>query len=479
MDTKKNYHKGDQHSGGGGALGGGGKKRRPQRGWEKGDIVRDVDDLHSKFSVPVKPGRDLDENRKVRPLSEVQEQSGPSITVDKKPLAPEIATAGEKMSNLTTELLSELLAVQATPCISLYQPTHRQHPENQQDTIRFGNIVKELEGSLLKEYPAADVKLLLKPFEDLVNDRDFWNHTLEGLAVLSGGSHFHTFRLPQPTAEQVVVANSFHTKPLRRFLQSVDRYQVLGLSQHDMRLFEGSRDELHEVDLIPAVPRTLTEALGEQLTDPHHTVTSHGGVGGAGSPMHHGHGGAKDEADLDADRYFRAVDRAVNEHYSRPSGLPLILAALPEHHHRFHKLSDNPHLVAQGIKFSSDSTSQEELRDLAWKIIEPQYQERLAALCEEFALARAKGLGSGVLAEAAQAAVSGRVAKLLIDADHQIGGRLNTTTGEIEQRSLNDPQVDDVLDDLGELVTKMGGTVLVIPAEQMPTKTGVAAIYRY
>jgi hypothetical protein len=36
--------------------------------------------------------------------------------------------------------------------------------------------------------------------------------------------------------------------------------------------------------------------------------------------------------------------------------------------------------------------------------------------------------------------------------------------------------VDDLLDDLGELVTKMGGKVMIIPHEKMPTKTGVAAL---
>ena len=44
---------------------------------------------------------------------------------------------------------------------------------------------------------------------------------------------------------------------------------------------------------------------------------------------------------------------------------------------------------------------------------------------------------------------------------------------------LGNPQVDDLLDDLGELVEKMGGRVMVIPAEQMRVRTGLAAAYRY
>jgi hypothetical protein len=37
--------------------------------------------------------------------------------------------------------------------------------------------------------------------------------------------------------------------------------------------------------------------------------------------------------------------------------------------------------------------------------------------------------------------------------------------------------MDDLLDD--ELVTKMGGKVMIIPREKMPTKTGAASLFRY
>jgi hypothetical protein len=46
------------------------------------------------------------------------------------------------------------------------------------------------------------------------------------------------------------------------------------------------------------------------------------------------------------------------------------------------------------------------------------------------------------------------------------------------KRRLTNPEVDDLLDDLGELVTKMGGKVMIIPHEKMPTKTEVA-LFRY
>jgi hypothetical protein len=266
---------------------------------------------------------------------------------------------------------------------------------------------------------------------------------------------------------------------LRYFLQSVDRYQVLGLSLQEIHLFEGNRDALDEIDPAPGVPRTITEALGDELTDPHKTVASYGGVGAGSMPMHHGWGGKKDEVDNDAERFFRAVDRAVLEHHSRPSGLPLILAALPEHHHLFRQVSHNPFLMAEGLTINPDALPIDELRQRVGQIVEPQYQARLATLADEFAVAKSKGLGSDELAQVGQAAAAGRVATLLIEADRQIAGRLDSSTGRVEVADLSHPQVDDLLDDLGELVLKMGGRVLIIPAERMPGPTGLAATYRH
>lgn len=71
------------------------------------------------------------------------------------------------------------------------------------------------------------------------------------------------------------------------------------------------------------------------------------------------------------------------------------------------------------------------------------------------------------------------MATLLIESDRLIGGQIEASTGRVEGADLSKPEVDDVLDDLGELVGKMGGPVLVVPPERMPAKTGLAAIYRY
>jgi len=57
---------------------------------------------------------------------------------------------------------------------------------------------------------------------------------------------------------------------------------------------------------------------------------------------------------------------------------------------------------------------------------------------------------------------------------------LDVKLGNVEKRpSIDDPGVDDVLDDLAEAVLRTKGDVVVVPADRMPTRTGLAGVLRY
>ncbi|MCL4811919.1 MAG: hypothetical protein KJ061_05525 [Vicinamibacteraceae bacterium] len=374
------------------------------------------------------------------------------------------------------DLASGLLASQPGPCVSLYQPTHRHFPDSKQDPIRFRNLLKAVEDSLARGHDKTVTGPILGPLRALADDETFWLHRRDGLAVLAAPRFQRVYTLLRPVPERAIVASSFHIKPLVRIAQSADGYQVLALTRQTARLFEGNRDALQEIDMAPGA-RTITEALGEELTEPHLTVASYGGA--SGPAMHHGHGTKSAEVDVDAERYFRAVDRVVLEHHSRPSGLPLVLAALGEHQTPFRRVSQNPALVEEGVVGDPEALDVDELGRRTWQAIEPRYLARLADLIERFETARVHGLGAADLTEAGVAARAGRVGVLLVEADRVVPGRLAPGTGRVELASLDHPEVDDVLDDIAEMVMAARGEVVVVPGDKMPDRTGLAAIYRF
>ena len=384
------------------------------------------------------------------------------------------------MENLTKELIQELLAAEQAPCLSLYMPTDRTHPENLKNPIRFKNLVSEMEKSLMQKYSANEVEEYLEPFQALVNDNDIWNYAKDGLAIFSAKGIFKVVGLRKSVEELAIVADSFHTKPLWQYLQSLDQFHLLALNLHDIHLFEGNRHSLSEVELTDDTPKTITEALGDELTDKHSTIASYGGTGGESTAMHHGHGGKNDETEKDAERFFRVVADAIYEHYSKPTGWPLILAALPEHHNLFQKVNKNPLLLPDGIARNPSSVSSDQLAKMAWEVMEPEYSLKLDSLVDRFEQARANGKGSDDYKQVAVAAVEGRVDTLIVEAGRIIAIRVtNLVTGNTQKKDMKNPRVDDLLDDMGELVLKMGGQVMVLPTDKMPSETGLAAIFRY
>lgn len=382
------------------------------------------------------------------------------------------------MANLSNDYPARILGTHEAPCLSLYQPTHRQFPDRQQDPIRFRNLVKQLETSLQQKYADRDIAPLLAPFNALADDAEFWNHGAEGLAVLGAADMFGVYRLQRPVEELAIVADSFHTKPLMRIVQSADRYQILALSRHSARLFEGNRDRVDEIALAPEVPRDLDDlAMREAQRD--RASRTHGRVEPGVMGRHGASDVKQDGIEGDTEKFFREVDRAVLEHHSRPSGWPLLLAALPEHHHLLRQVSTNPHLMDASLDVDASQLSLDELRERAWAVVQPRYLERLAGLIDAFAAAQTRQQGSADLSDVARAATEGRVATLLLEADRHIPGRIDADTGALVEARLDDPRIDDMLDDLGERVLRSGGEVVIVPADRMPTRSGLAATYRF
>lgn len=386
------------------------------------------------------------------------------------------------MSNLNTHELTELFQKQEGPCLSLYQATHRSHPENAQDVIRFKNLVKDLENSLKSTYPKIETQSLLKPYYDLAENTDFWQHTLDGLVVLSNEHSFKVFHLQRPTPDFAVVSDSWHLKPLLRQLQTQDRYQVLCLSRATVALYEGNRDGLDSLIFEQAFPDTIEKALDpDQILEFNRPNAYNLGPATDPAPaMGQVHTTRKDETDAEVERFFRVVDKAVTDHVSQHSGLPLLLVCLPEHQGIFRKVSRNTHLVEQGISIDPGALTVQQLSQRAWEIMQPVAAQRVQDVVARFKKDHGTGLASDNLDLILPATLEDRVDTLLVDADQRIAGRVCRETQTIQyQPNFDAPDVEDVLDDVAEMVVRRGGKVMVVPSQYMPTQTGIAAIYRY
>lgn len=387
------------------------------------------------------------------------------------------------MNVVTREGLKELVERPAGPCVSIYQPTHRAGPDTrtytQQDPVRLKNLLREagqrLTAAGLRGREADD---LLEPARRLLDDSAFWQYQGEGLAVFLAPGLVRIFRAPVRFDELVVVAQSFHVKPLLALLTGDGLFYVLALSQNEVRLLAGTRDHMGEVEL-PGAPPSLAEAL--QTDDPERQLQFHTGTSAGGdrrSAMFHGHGTGTDDAKADLLRFFQQVDRAVTGFIGNGS-VPLVLAAVDHLMPIYREANTHPSLLGEGIAGNPEALRADELHARAWPLVEPHFRRGRGEATARYLQLKGTGRASHDLREVVPAAWDGRVDSLFVAVGVRIWGTFAPDTRAIEVGEEAPGQNEDLLN-LAAIHTILNrGTVYAVPPAEMPNETPVAAVFRY
>ncbi|MEC9485283.1 MAG: hypothetical protein UMR38_05355 [Candidatus Izemoplasma sp.] len=381
------------------------------------------------------------------------------------------------MYEIIQDFNHEIFEEKDGPFVSIYQNTHKIPNDVQQDLLTFKNLLKKVEKSLHENYDGDVAEAVLTPLRELKEVNSFWNTNTSAFALLATQNDFVVFRLNKEVKEKAIVADTFHTKPLIRHFQTRGTFDVLTLDREKFALYFCNQDVCHKVVFEEGIPVTKEEVLGTLDKDEY---LSHASYNGAGNQaMYHGHEDNKDIIEKDTERYFRYVDHFINDTYSKPTNRPLVLWALPEHQGVFRKISKNKHLIDEGVNHSDKELTTDKIQEEAWEVVKPVYHKEIEELQNRYQHARSKGLGSDNIQDIGKKTIQGNVEAAIITAERSIPGKLNEVDGTILEGKLDNPRYDDVLDDLAEHITQQGGKVYVLKEDEMPTDTGIAAIYRY
>lgn len=384
------------------------------------------------------------------------------------------------MSILNREELQSLARLSGGPHVSIYLPTHRAGAQVQQNPIRFKNLLREAEDRLLEQgHGEGQVAEILEPARATLNDSQYWQHQSDGLAVFLGPGLCRRFRVPVSFEELVLVGERFHLTPLLPFLTGDGRFYLLAVSQKRVRLFEGSRDSVREIDLRD-IPESLTEALGYDWEE--RTLQFHTGASGAGQgkrrAMFHGHGVGADESKDEITRFLQLVDSGVSRLLADPQA-PLVVAAVDYLIAIYREVSHYPNLLDKGLEGNPDVLSAEELHGKAWELVEPLFHQGEKAAAERFQELLGTGRASHELEQVIPAAVDGRVDTLFVAVGAHEWGRFDPDVRRIEVGDGPNGGNEDLLDRAALESLLHGATVYAVDPGQVPGHGPVAAVFRY
>jgi hypothetical protein len=385
------------------------------------------------------------------------------------------------MNIVTREDLRALVERQAGPCVSIYQPTHRAGPDTrsyaQQDVVRFKNQLREATRRLAAA-GHRDGQELLEPARRLLDDAAFWERRSDGLAVFIAPGTMRTFRVPARVEELVVVAPSFHVKPLLALLTGDGLFYVLALSQNAVRLIAATRNHSGEVELT-GTPRSLAEAL--RYDDPERQLQFHTGTPASRdrrAAMFHGHGTGVDDAKGNILRFFQQVDRAVTGLVHNPS-IPLVVAAVDYLMPIYREANTHPSLLDAGIPGNPEGLRPDELHARAWPLVEPHFRRERQEAAARYLQLHGTGRTSSDVREVVPAAWDGRIEVLFVAVGVRVWGTFVTDARTVELSDEAPGRNEDLLN-LAAIHTLLNrGMVYAVPPAEMPNETPVAAVLRY
>jgi hypothetical protein len=386
-----------------------------------------------------------------------------------------------QMDILNRSDMHELIEVKGEWCISLYMPAHPIGWEQQQNTIRLRNLLTRVRKDL-SEYGLRrpDIERLLHPAEELLLDRDFWQHQSEGLAVFISNNFSRTYRLPARFDELLVIANNFHIKPLLPLLSSDGKFYVLAINLNGIKLFLGTRDTINEVELT-GMHTNMEEALWMDESERHldmHTASSSTGKGG-GSAIFHGQS-IRDEDKTNILRFFHYFDQELSA-LLKDKSILMIPAGVDYLVPLYREANTYNNLLKETLIGAPEKLNIKELHKEAWQIVEPVFRESQDRAIEQFneLNGQQSNLVTSNLNTAVKAASFGQVGTLFVPLGIQKWGRYDPENNRVLQDLEPTPENEDLLDFAAIHTILNSGQVYAVQPDELPGNGELAAILRY
>ena len=379
------------------------------------------------------------------------------------------------------EELRELLEERTGPCVSIYMPAEKGSIETKQNPVRFRKLLREAERKLAASaVKPATIKSLAAPAHKLLEDHMFWQYQEGGVAVFLSPKIKRVYTLPLKFTEMAAANGRFCVRQLLPLFAEDARFCVLALSQRSVQLFQCTRYSVGVVDLR-RTPKSISQLLefnhGEKQLQ-FHSKTEGWAAHGARAGAFHGGAEDTDEEKENILNYFHSINRAVSVLLGGSAG-PLVLAGVDYLTRIYKKANTYPQLCEGRLPGSAAGQRPEELRDKAWELVKPGFEEGARAAVRQFGQLQDTPRASNHLKTILRAANEGRVETLFVSVRDQRWGFFDAESGEMDLHRKPDPLDMELLDLCTARTLDQGGKVYALEPERMPGKAPAAAIFRF
>lgn len=380
------------------------------------------------------------------------------------------------METLSKEELTALASFEAGTCVSIFIPAHRSGVEvnEMHDAMTLKNKLQQASRTLADSgSDEGTINKVLKEGFNLVEDRDFWNSQLEGLAVFLSDDFFKYIKIPFKVKEELFISSSFYVTPLLPLMYNKHFY-LLVLGRDDSTLYRADSFGMDEVS-IQGLPDGVNvepdEEGGRKNTE----------SGKAGRQTYEE---AIEAGESEGTAYllqgFRDADQALlREEAQATEKPPLLLAGTDYHVENFRKISKYGNINSEVLAGNLEQMDKPSLYHLAKQKLISYFKDNTSHALKTFFDNSAGELTSSIPEDVIPASYYSKVSDLFVQKDEHIWGTFDEATNklDIHEQQLNG---DTCLINKAAIKTILnGGAVHLVEKEKMPAESKIAAFMRY
>ncbi len=353
------------------------------------------------------------------------------------------------------DLLAELLAVGATPKITLQVPASS---DAKQRALTLRHLLELLARRLVKRnLPIVDIENAIERAGELAEDPGLVMARSGTAGIYLAGDYAKAVMWPAHLSERGIVDTEFYLADAVALFDPAHCF-LLTLCRGGAALYRADATSIQPIEL-PGVPADLAEAT--QHLDPERQLQFHqaqsGGSGGGGV-VYHGHGIGEGRDVEELRNYLRAIDRAVHDAVMAEPA-PLALVGSDDLPTEYMGVTQLDVVADQVVRKNPGSIGSEELQGIAADVLSALRVQEVDGIRGRISDLLGTGKASQDLTEVTAGATLGKVEALLISSGGPESG---------EEQVVNRAAVETL---------RHGGTVH--PDHAMPPNIEVAALFRY
>ena len=384
------------------------------------------------------------------------------------------------MTIITQEQFENLAKFKNELCVSIFIPTQRGGKEvlEEQGKTHLKSKMDDIKRKLHKKgYPEESITKVITPIRELIEDKDFWRHQSDGLAIFASPGFFEKYTVPVNFEAYEHISHEFYIKPLVPLFSGDGRYYLLAIQLKGVSFYEASKYSITKIDVEDLTPSSLKERVGfdyeEKALQFKSTAVSQG------LTSMHGHAGADRERKDEIFRYFRAVDEGLQPLLNKGK-LPLVVACQDYFFPIYKDANTYNKLYEEPVPGNPSDRDMIGLHEKSWNVIAPYFEKTRKEKLKKYEEWSNTEHTSSSVYDIIPTAFEGKIDTLFLENREEIWGIYDQDNRKViidDQQTIGNVSLMNLA---AKKVLENGGNVFLIEPAFMPEKESkMNALFRY